>query len=87
MKNSNKSYSASELSELLNGKLIGDSHHTIEGPEQIEMADSNHVTFIGNQKYIAHWENSKASVAVVDKKLQLTDPGEDRAFMEVGNAE
>jgi UDP-3-O-[3-hydroxymyristoyl] glucosamine N-acyltransferase len=87
MKNLKKSYSASELSELLNGKLIGDSHHSIEGPEQIEMAGSNHVTFIGNQKYISHWQNSKASVAVVDKKLQLSDPGEDRAFIEVGNAD
>lgn len=87
MKKPNKSYTAKELSELLDGNLIGDSVHTIDGPEQIEMANSNHITFIGDQKYIPLWQTSKASVAVIDKKLELNDPGENRAFIEVSNAD
>ena len=87
MKKHNKSYSVKELSDLLKGNLVGDSAHAIDGPEQIEMAGSNHVTFIGNQKYIPLWKTSKASAAVVDKKLDLPDPGENRAFIEVGNAD
>jgi UDP-3-O-[3-hydroxymyristoyl] glucosamine N-acyltransferase len=87
MKESSKSYTAKELSELLNGELIGDSSHVIIGPEQIEMAGSNHITFIGNQKYVPLWQTSKASVAVIDKKFDLEEPGENRAFIKVGNAD
>ncbi len=87
MKESKKSYTAVELSELLNGKLIGDSNHVIHGPEQIEQANVNHITFIGNQKYVPLWHASKASVAVIDKKLDLPEPGENRAFIQVDNAD
>ena len=87
MKEHNKTYTAKQLSELLNGKLIGDSSHALIGPEQIEMAGSNHITFIGNQKYVPLWHTSKAPVAVIDRKLGLLDPGENRAFIEVGNAD
>ncbi len=87
MNNPNKSYSARELSELLKGRLIGDTEQDIEGPEQIERAQANHVTFIGNQKYVPLWQSSKASVAVVEKKLNLSDPGQNRAFIEVNNAD
>ncbi len=87
MKESNKSYTAKELSELLGGQLIGDSSHVIIGPEQIEMAGSNHITFIGNQKYVPLWQTSKASVAVIDKNLDIQEPGENRAFIKVNNAD
>ncbi len=87
MKKLIKSFSAKELSELLNARLIGDTEHSIEGPEQIEMARPNHVTFIGDQKYAPLWEKSEASVAVVDRKLNLNDPGKGRAFIEVDNAD
>ena len=87
MKNNSRSYSAKELCELLNGKLIGNSDRAIEGPEQIEVAESHHVTFIGNQKYVPLWEKSNASLAIIDRKLKLTEPGINRAFIEVNNAD
>ena len=87
MKKQTKSFSAEELSELLGGRLIGNSPQSIEGPEQIEMARSNNVTFIGDQKYVPLWETSQASVAIVGRKLNLADPGKDRAFIEVDNAD
>ncbi len=87
MKDSKRSYSAQELSELLNGNLIGSTKAEITGPEQIERAGPDHITFIGSPKYVALWERSRAPVALVDKKLNLVDPGEDRAFIEVGNAD
>ena len=52
MENYHKSYSIRDLNELLNGKLIGDTDQLISGPEQIESATPNAITFIGDKKYI-----------------------------------
>ena len=87
MSTANKSYSAKQLSEYLKAKLIGDTNQFIAGPEQIEMATPEHITFIGHRKYLPLWEKSKASVALVNKDLELMEPGENRAFIEVPNAD
>ena len=76
-----------ELSELLNGKLIGSTDIRITEPEQIESAVSSSITFIGNKKYIALWEKSKASAAIIEQSLGLTHPGTNKAFIEVDNAD
>ena len=82
-----KSYKVEELCELLNGTLIGHTEQAISEPEQIESADEHAITFIGHKKYISLWENSKASAAIVNKSLGLTDPGTNKAFIEVDNAD
>ena len=87
MKTAAKQYTVQELGELLNGKLIGETDYQISGPEQIESANTNSITFIGNKKYIALWEKSNAAVAIVDRSLGLTNPGENKAFIEVDNAD
>lgn len=87
MKNSKKTYMAGELAMLLNGSLIGSSQATIVGPEQIERAGPDHITFIGSQKYVPLWSQSRAPVAIVDKRLNLDKPGDNRAFIEVSNAD
>lgn len=87
MEEKRKSFTVQELSELLQGRLIGNTTHLIEGPEHIEVAEENHITFIGNHKYVSAWDVSNASVALVDKKLNLSDPGENKAYIEVDNAD
>jgi UDP-3-O-[3-hydroxymyristoyl] glucosamine N-acyltransferase len=87
MKNPSKSYSIEELCKLLNGSLIGYTDQQISEPEQIESAKESSITFIGHKKYISLWEKSNASAAIVDRSLQLTDPGPNKAFIEVGNAD
>jgi len=87
MKTAAKKFTVQELSELLNGKLIGQTDYQISEPEQIESANTNSITFIGNKKYIALWEKSKAAAAIVDRSLGLTNPGENKAFIEVDNAD
>ncbi|WKK66051.1 UDP-3-O-(3-hydroxymyristoyl)glucosamine N-acyltransferase [Lutimonas zeaxanthinifaciens] len=82
-----KSYKIEELSELLNGTLIGHTSEEIIEPEQIESAEKQAITFIGHKKYISLWENSKASAAIVNKSLGLKEPGANRAFIEVENAD
>jgi UDP-3-O-[3-hydroxymyristoyl] glucosamine N-acyltransferase len=81
-----KSYSVQKLNDFINGELSGSTDKQITGPEQIERAGQNHITFIGSQKYVRLWETSKACAAVVDEKLTL-EPGENRALIRVKNAD
>jgi len=87
MKNETKSYPIEELCKLLNGTLVGNTDHHIFEPEQIESAKESSITFIGHLKYIPLWEKSNASAAIVNRSLQLKDPGKNKAFIEVDNAD
>lgn len=81
-----KSYSVKEISELLNGELVGSTSNQILSPEQLELAGSDQISFIGNKKYEKLWADSKASVAVVNTDIAI-EPGENRAFIKVYNAD
>ena len=81
-----KSYSIKEISEFLKGDLVGDTTHEITGPEQIEKADINHITFIGSKKFVRLWEKSGACAAIIDESLEV-EPGENRALIKVKNAD
>ena len=81
-----KSFTITEINELVKGELVGATSHLIDGPEQLEKAGNNHITFIGSQKYVRLWETSKACAAVVDEKFKV-EPGENRAIIKVKNAD
>lgn len=81
-----KSYSIQEINTLLNGILVGDTCQRIDGPEQLEKAKVNHITFIGSNKYAKLWQDSKASVAIVKDTLTI-EPGKNRALIRVKNAD
>ena len=81
-----KSFSIKEINEILKGELIGDTSQQIDGPEELQRAANNHITFIGSSKYVRMWESSKACAAIVDEKLEI-EPGENRAFIKVKNAD
>jgi len=81
-----KSFSIKEINGILNGRLVGDTSRQIIGPEQLEKAGKNHITFIGSQKYARLWETSEACAAVIDEKLEI-EPGDDRAIIMVKNAD
>ena len=80
------SYSIKEINAILKGELIGNTNQQIEGPEQLQNASNNQITFIGSTKYIKFWENSKACAAVVNDNLNV-EPGENRALIKVKNAD
>lgn len=81
-----KSYSIEEINNILNGELIGNTNKQIEGPEQLLNAKENHITFIGNRKYVKQWTDSKACAAVVNDNLEI-EPGKNRALIKVKNAD
>ncbi|MEN3322666.1 UDP-3-O-(3-hydroxymyristoyl)glucosamine N-acyltransferase [Mariniflexile soesokkakense] len=82
----NKSYSIEEINSFLNGELIGNTTQAIEGPEQLQNAKNNHISFIGSTKYAKHWADSKACAAVINDNLNI-EPGNNRALIKVKNAD
>jgi UDP-3-O-[3-hydroxymyristoyl] glucosamine N-acyltransferase len=81
-----KSLSINEINEIVKGKLVGNSAEQIIGPEQLDKAKSNNITFIGSNKFISQWKTSEACVAIVDEKLNI-EPEENRALIRVKNAD
>ena len=81
-----KSYSLQEINSILKGTIVGNTSQTITAPEQLEMAGSNEISFIGNKKYEKFWATSKACVAVVNEDISI-EPGENKAFIKVKNAD
>jgi UDP-3-O-[3-hydroxymyristoyl] glucosamine N-acyltransferase len=81
-----KTYSISEINEVLKGIIIGDTSKMITAPEQLEMANDTEISFIGNKKYEKVWEKSKACAAIVNEDVAI-EPGENRAFIKVKNAD
>jgi UDP-3-O-[3-hydroxymyristoyl] glucosamine N-acyltransferase len=81
-----KSYSIQEINEVLKGIIVGDADVNITAPEQLELANTSEISFIGNKKYEKFWETSKACAAVVNEDISI-EPGENRAFIKVKNAD
>ncbi|GGG97827.1 UDP-3-O-acylglucosamine N-acyltransferase [Polaribacter pacificus] len=80
------SYSISEINTILKGQLIGNTNHSIEGPEEIQKASNHQITFIGSNKYLKFWKTSKACAALVSENTDI-EPGENRAFIKVKNVD
>jgi UDP-3-O-[3-hydroxymyristoyl] glucosamine N-acyltransferase len=78
--------SIQEIATKLNGELVGNASLMISGPEQLEVAGENQITFIGHKKYAKLWEVSKASAAIINADIDL-QPGENKAFIKVKNAD
>ncbi len=81
-----KSYTIQQINEKLKGIITGDTTQLITGPEQLELAGENQISFIGNRKYIKHWQNSKACAAIINADIDL-EPGPNKAFIKVKNAD
>jgi len=81
-----KSFSVQEINQVIQGTIIGTTTQLILAPQQLEKATANDISFIGNKKYERLWNNSKASVAIVNEDIGI-EPGENRAFIKVKNAD
>jgi UDP-3-O-[3-hydroxymyristoyl] glucosamine N-acyltransferase len=81
-----KSYSISEINDVIKGIIVGETSERITAPEQLDRASSTEISFIGLKKYEKFWADSKASVAVVNEDISI-EPGANRAFIKVKNAD
>lgn len=81
-----KTFTLKQINEKLNGEIVGTSTQIITGPEQMELATYEQITFIGHKKYAKFWEASKACAAVINADIDLL-PGDNKAFIKVKNAD
>ena len=81
-----KSYSIQEINDVLQGTIVGESSIIITAPEQLELANSSEISFIGRKKYEKIWETSKACAAIVNLDISIK-PGKNRVFIKVKNAD
>ena len=81
-----KSFSLEEINHIIKGTIVGYTSHKIYAPQQLEEATENEISFIGNKKYERLWKNSQACVAIVNEDIAI-EPGENRAFIKVKNAD
>jgi UDP-3-O-[3-hydroxymyristoyl] glucosamine N-acyltransferase len=81
-----KSYTINEINEILKGEILGGTNERINGPEELQKATANQISFITSKKYIDTWNTSKARVAIICATLDI-EPCENRAFIKVKNAD
>jgi UDP-3-O-[3-hydroxymyristoyl] glucosamine N-acyltransferase len=81
-----QTFTLAQINEKLNGVIVGNTAQTITGPEQMELATHEQITFIGHKKYAKLWEASGACAAVINADIDL-QPGENKAFIKVKNAD
>ncbi|WP_010251353.1 UDP-3-O-(3-hydroxymyristoyl)glucosamine N-acyltransferase [Myroides injenensis] len=81
-----KSYTLNELNNVLNGIVIGNTSKQIKAAEQLEKAKDWQISFIGHKKYERLWDDSQASIAIVNNDISIL-PGIDRAFIKVDNVD
>jgi UDP-3-O-[3-hydroxymyristoyl] glucosamine N-acyltransferase len=81
-----KSFELSYINEFLEGKIVGDTSHSITNPAHLLTGKEGEIVFIGHKKYEKDWALSNASVGIVSETIG-TEPGENRAFIVVANPE
>jgi len=81
-----KTLTISEINDLLQGELIGNTDQQIIGPETLENATEQHITFIGSSKYIKDWATSNACAAIVSEKFTI-EAAEGKAIIKVKDAD
>ncbi len=60
-------FTANQISELLQGEVVGDGDATISDMAKIEEAIPGTITFLANPKYEEYIYNTKATIALVNK--------------------
>lgn len=79
-------YTLEQINEILKGEIVGETSQSIKAPEQLERASTSEISFIGHKKYEKLWLTSKACAALVNQDISI-EPGENRAFIKVKNAD
>ncbi|WDF55348.1 UDP-3-O-(3-hydroxymyristoyl)glucosamine N-acyltransferase [Mucilaginibacter sp. KACC 22063] len=67
-------FTAHEISLLLNGSVEGNAQATIHTLAKIEEAAEGAISFLANPRYEQYLYTTRASVVIVNKELELTQP-------------
>ena len=74
----------SEISKLINGKIIGDSDFLIEGICSIKNGKVNHITYLKNASYKKYLKKSNATVFIIDNDFK--EISENKIYIKVNNS-
>jgi UDP-3-O-[3-hydroxymyristoyl] glucosamine N-acyltransferase len=81
-----KKFTIEEISQSVDGILVGSPTIQITGLDEITEAQANQLTFVGDKKFISSWDESSASAAIVNDNLEI-EPGPGRALIRVADAD
>lgn len=59
-------FTAKQIAEFLNGRVIGDENITISKVCKIENGEKNGLSFLANPKYESYIYTTKASIVIVN---------------------
>lgn len=62
-------FKASQIAEVIEGKIIGDENALITGVSPIESGETGHLSFVGQEKFAHYIEDTPCSVLIVSEKL------------------
>jgi UDP-3-O-[3-hydroxymyristoyl] glucosamine N-acyltransferase len=80
------SWTARQIAELVEGRLVGASEAIVSSMETPEAARPDQLTFIGDERYARGWPQSRATAAIAAEGLDL-EPGEGRALIVVSDVD
>lgn len=67
-------FPASQIAQIINGKIEGDSSVSVSSFGKIEEATDGQLTFYANSKYEEFLYRTKASIVIINDKYQLKQP-------------
>lgn len=62
-------FSAEQIAELINGRIIGDGNTVINGVSPIENGQKGHLSFVGQSRFTHYIENTDCAVLIVSENL------------------
>lgn len=62
-------FTAEQIAGIIGGKIIGDKDAVISGVSPIENGLEGHLSFVGQERFAEHLQNSSCSVLIVSQKL------------------
>ncbi len=82
------SITTAQITERVNGNLLGDGDITLHAMEMLRWASETDLTFVGEKKYIPDWLQSFARAALVNHDLKdQVQPQPDRALIFVDDVD
>jgi UDP-3-O-[3-hydroxymyristoyl] glucosamine N-acyltransferase len=81
-----KTLTTRQIADLTAGQLQGPGDLPIAAMESLAKAAGGQITFVADEKYARDWPASRASAALVPRKLDL-QPGDGRALIRVDNVD
>ncbi len=67
-------FSATQIAQLVNGKIEGDAARLVSNFEKIELANEGQLSFLANHKYEEFLYSTNASVVLLNENLVLKKP-------------